>query len=279
MKVFVTPPIQNLELSELGDNNFYVLGQLYKKSEEYREYTRKAREAGRFLILDSGVGDEGEVLTNEELFELTLEIRPNEVIPLDVLYDKDQTIANFEEFVRWSKQPYCKLQLKYTSILACPQGKDYDDWMECYKYFLKNPEVSCIGMSKKAIPHVMNMDIANSRVKMVKTLQDQFLIRKPLHFLGQGDPLEFTYYPRNNLFRSTDSCYPILSALNDQDLESLKDEKKEFNRIPTPKDYFELYVTSDKNELVVKNVIYLKECLNCKTREFYGQVRSGVDVL
>lgn len=30
MEVFVTPPLNYLELSELGDNNFYILAQLYK---------------------------------------------------------------------------------------------------------------------------------------------------------------------------------------------------------------------------------------------------------
>lgn len=43
MEVFVTPPLNYLELSELGDNNFYVLAQLYKKYPEYREYTKKQK--------------------------------------------------------------------------------------------------------------------------------------------------------------------------------------------------------------------------------------------
>ena len=57
MKIFVTPPMNHLELSELGDNNFYILGQLYKRNEKYREYTKNAIKQGRFTILDSGVGD------------------------------------------------------------------------------------------------------------------------------------------------------------------------------------------------------------------------------
>ena len=50
MKVFVTPPINHLELSELGNENFYILGQLYKRNEEYRKYTKQATEAGLSLI-------------------------------------------------------------------------------------------------------------------------------------------------------------------------------------------------------------------------------------
>ena len=47
MRIFVTPPVKHLELSELGDKNFYILGQLYKRNQEYRDYTKKAIESGR----------------------------------------------------------------------------------------------------------------------------------------------------------------------------------------------------------------------------------------
>ena len=69
MKIFVTPPLNRLELSELGDKNFYVLAQLYKNNPKYREYVAKAKKQGRFLICDNGAGDEGEVVGKEELFD------------------------------------------------------------------------------------------------------------------------------------------------------------------------------------------------------------------
>lgn len=259
MKIFVTPPMNYLELSELGDNNFYILGQLYKKSEKYREYTKKAIEDGRFTILDSGVGDEGEVLTNEELFKMTLEIKPNEVIPLDVLYNKDQTLINFNQFLEWMKEAKIKGELDdQTNILACPQGDTFEDWMDCYKFFLYNKYAATIGMSKKAIPHIMkNEDIAESRSQLVEILDRSNLLKKPLHFLGQGDPREFLMYNRNHFaIRSTDSCYPILSALHHQELFF----NRIFKRIPTPHDYFEKEVTKKDLYLIKKNVDFLKTC-------------------
>ena len=83
--------MKHLNLSELGNNNLYIIGQYYKKNEQYREYVKEAIKQGRFTILDNGTGEEGEVLTNEELFQLTLEIEPNEVIPLDVCFCSDQS--------------------------------------------------------------------------------------------------------------------------------------------------------------------------------------------
>lgn len=31
MKIFLTPPMKHLNLSELGNNNLYIIGQYYKK--------------------------------------------------------------------------------------------------------------------------------------------------------------------------------------------------------------------------------------------------------
>lgn len=259
MRVFVTPPINHLELSELGDNNFYILGQLYKRDEKYREYTKKAIEDGRFTILDSGVGDEGEVLTNEELFQLTLEIEPNEVIPLDVLFNKNQTLINFNQFLEWLKEARANGKLLNTTLLACPQGKNWEDWYDCYKFFMWNKYVSCIGMSKKAIPHVMNTDnIAFARSKVVSKLKAYNSLSKSLHFLGQGDPKEFIPYKNEKIFRSTDSCYPILAAINGQDIEKVE----KFERIPTPSDYFEKEIKEEQMKLIKSNVRYLKKCCN-----------------
>ena len=81
--IFHTAPNAHIGLSELGNNTFYILGQEYKKSQFYREYTHKAIKEGRFTILDSGIGDHGEFLTNEEMFKLVKELHPSEVIPTD----------------------------------------------------------------------------------------------------------------------------------------------------------------------------------------------------
>lgn len=261
MKIFLTPPMNHLELSELGDNNLYIIGQYYKKNETYRKYVHEAIQNGRFTILDNGTGEEGEVLTNEELFKLTLEIKPNEVIPLDVLYDKDQTLINFNQFLEWMKEAKIKGELDDTNILACPQGETFKDWMECYKFFLYSKHVATIGMSKKAIPHIMkNEDIAESRSRLVEMLDALNFLKKPLHFLGQGDPREFHCYNHNHIaIRSTDSCYPILSSLHGIEIEF----ERKFKRIPTPSDYFEKEIKNEHMYLIKKNVEYLRRC--CKS--------------
>lgn len=91
---------------------------------------------------------------------------------------------------------------------------------------------------------------------MVYELQKYPLIyKKNYHCLGMSDCREFLMYKGFSNMRSTDSCYPILAAINDLDLEN-----DPFVRYPTPKDYFELSMTDKQIELAKKNISFLKKC-------------------
>ena len=254
MNVFVTPPLKHLELSELGDHNFYVLAQLYKNNEAYREYVHKAKKQSRFIICDNGAGDEGEVVQKEELYEIMKEIQPNEIIPTDTLYDSYQTLSDFHWFVRKMTNE----NINNVKILACPQGNDLKEYLRCYKIMEDNEKVSTIGWSKKTLPFVIYKDnqkdqnIAEARNYFY--LKRQNLLQKPVHCLGMGDPQEFLLYNRNRLMRSTDSCYAILAAINNIDL------SKNFKRVPTPADYFDMELNSTQIELAKKNVEFIKNC-------------------
>lgn len=258
MKIFVTPPLNHLELSELGDNNFYVLAQLYKNNPKYREYVTQAKKQGRFLVCDNGAGDEGEVVGKEELFEIMTEIRPNEIIPTDVLFNHEETLENFNWFVEKMK----RLKIKGTSIFACPQGNTIDNYQLCYKEMEKESLVSVIGWSKKTLPYVLYKDlkdrdqfIAEARNRFYLKVQNK--IEKPVHCLGMGDPREFLLYKRNILMRSTDSCYAILSAINGIDLSKNEQFAK---RIPTPVNYFDLEMSDEQILLAQKNIKFVKKC-------------------
>ena len=257
MEVFVTPPLNYPELSELGDNNFYILAQLYKKYPDYREYTKKAKEQGSFLILDNGAGDEGEIIQKEELFELTQEILPNEVIPTDELYNSSITVSNLVWFINKMK----KTNMEGVGIFACPQAQTVSEYKSLLFAMSTFKEITTIGLSKKTIPYVYGIkkkdsDIDIARIIMVYELQKYPLIyKKNYHCLGMSDCREFLMYKGFSNMRSTDSCYPILAAINDLDLEN-----DPFVRYPTPKDYFELSMTDKQIELAKKNISFLKKC-------------------
>lgn len=256
MKVFVTPPIKYLELSELGDG-FYCLAQLYKHNEEYRSFTKKMKESGKFIILDSGAGDEGEIIQKEELFELTQEILPNEVIPTDELYNSSITVSNLVWFINKMR----KTNMEGVGIFACPQAQTVSEYKSLLFAMSTFEEVTTIGLSKKTIPYIYGIkekdkDIDIARIIMVYELQKYPLIyKKNYHCLGMSNCREFLMYRGFSNMRSTDSCYPILAAINNLDLED-----DPFIRYPTPKDYFELEMTDKQIELAKKNIAFLKKC-------------------
>jgi len=85
-------------------------------------------------------------------------------------------------------------------------------------------------------------------------LKERGLLIKPIHCLGQGSPLEFSYYS-HPMMRSTDSVFPILAAAHGQDF-----NVDSATRIPTPHDFLETYDMSQIDyNLVQNNVEFLKK--------------------
>lgn len=267
MKNFVIPPIKNLDLYKLGNAGFFALGQLIKDSTEYEQYVRNLIKNEVYVILDSGVGDHNPI-TQDELYKITIDLMPSEVIPLDTLFNKSETLYNMDTFCQKMQDDNILGRIK---ILGCPQGQSKEEWYECYKSFLYNDNVNVIGMSKLTIPHVWrgannDSEIAEARVECIDYLNKWKMLLKPLHFLGMGDPREFEEYKilcksmpileKRGIFRSTDSCNVIWSAMNDQ---SWRDGKVQ--RIKTPLDYFQREVFESAIDVAESNARFLRNIL------------------
>lgn len=260
MKLFITPPNKHLELTELGDG-FYCLAQLYKKDSEYKEYTLEQKKKGRFIICDNGAGDHGEVIQKEELFEIMKEIMPNEIIPTDILYNSNQTIENCLWFIDKMKEE----NIQGVNIFACPQGDTLTSYLNCFYQLSSLPEIKTIGLSKKTVPFVVfgpktpkDQRIGEARNKFYNSyLPGKKSFNKAIHCLGMGDVREYWLYKnqKDERMRSTDSCYPILAAINGIDIEKTLNDPI---RIPTPENYFDLIMTKDQIDLAVKNINFVK---------------------
>jgi len=68
-----------------------------------------------------------------------------------------------------------------------------------------------------------------------------------------GDPTEMLKYVQlnNPLFRSTDSCNSVWSAMN-----NFNWREENFTRIKTPHDYFDRELTNEQYDLAVSNIEY-----------------------
>lgn len=257
MDICIIPPLSQLSLINQGDRVF-ALTQLWKRSEEYRNFLKDQKQQGKWIILDNGAGDFDTTTTQDELLEITQELMPSEVIPVDVLYNKEATIYNLQRFVELMKS---RGLLGKVDIFAVPQGRDKEEWFECYHLMLMNPLVKTIGLSKITIPKIYgytneDQGIMEARHALYKELKEQGLIQKPLHCLGAGDPREFLKYINEPLYRSTDSCFTVWSGMS-----GIEWYKGDFTRIPTPKDYFDRNITEEQQQTSLSNINFLKEVI------------------
>ena len=255
MEFYVISPISNLEPMKLGDRIF-ALSHLWVQFPEYRKFILEQKSAGKFITLDNSAAERA-LVTEDILIDICHELMPHEVIAPDVLFDKDATIANAISFRdRIEKEGLLDL----IQIFFCPQGKTKQDWLETYTWGINQDWINVIGFSKIAVPNAWldsfsdDQGIMEARHMAYDWLKEKRLLIKPIHCLGQGSFLEFQYYDHPAM-RSTDSVYPILSAVNGIDF-----KKDTQTRIPTPHNFLETFdmQNADMN-LIKSNVEMLKK--------------------
>ena len=257
MKFYTIPPNKNLNLMHQGDS-YFALAHHYISDKSYREYFLNLRKENpdAFITLDNGAAEHS-LVTEDVLLKIVKELRPDEVIAPDVLFDQKQTLLNLYYFT--DKMINSRLT-KHTKIFACPQGNTKEEWLECYKLMLSNPLVSTIGLSKIAVPKCWNdvvgdKMIAQSRNECVAELTKRGWLQKPLHLLGMGEHTEFDYYLQHKTpyIRSSDSCYTILAALN-----NISFRRGDLTRILTTNDYFDCTLDGGQVITAIDNIDYLR---------------------
>ena len=257
MDFYAIPPLNNKDLHHNGDR-YFCLAQHYLNDEAYREFFLGLPEDA-WVTLDNGAGD-FDTVTPNVLLDIVKELNPNEVIPLDILFNKQQTMVNAVKFKNMLDG------IGYEGeVMFVPQGKSKEDWLDCYVWAIQQEWISTIGMSKIGIPFAFNNAtqdnlIMESRHEAFDVLRQNGLLIKPMHFLGLGDPNEFAYYmcfPEGQYVRSNDSCNSVWSAMN-----GISWAAGDFKRIPTPGDYFERTVADDVVELADANMEYIQRVTN-----------------
>lgn len=257
MKFYAIPPNNHLDLMHNGDS-YFCLAHHFFNDTNYKEYFLRLRKErpDAFITLDNGAAEES-LVTEEVLLAVVEDLRPNEVIAPDVLFDIKQTLANFYSFL---EKLVSRGLVAHTNIFACPQGSTRGEWLTCYKEMVENNYVSCIGLSKIAIPKCWNdvtgdKLIAASRTACVLELKQSNALLKPCHLLGMGEHDEFDFYLNNKIpnIRSSDSCYTVLAAINGIDFTT-----GDVTRIPTTNDYFHVTLTEEQQQLAKSNIEYLK---------------------
>lgn len=257
MKFYTIPPNKHLDLMDLGDA-YFCLAHHYVKDTNYREHFLRLRnrEPRVWITLDNSAAEHS-LVTEQVLLDIVAELKPDEVIAPDVLFDMKQTLKNLYCFIiRMTDYNF----LSHTKVFGCPQGTTQEEWLNCYESMLNNPLVSTIGLSKIAVPKCWN-NVTNdkliglSRNECIQKLSKLNLLKKPLHLLGMGEHTEFNFYLQNKFpcIRSSDSCYTILAAIN-----GVSFRRGDITRVPTSNEYFDYSLEDGEILLAIDNIEYLQ---------------------
>ncbi len=257
-------PIPNTEELLKEETNFLVLAQLLK-DESYKSFFVNRNRESTFLILDNGQY-EGYNCSNEELKQACEEIKPNIVCCPDVFGNSHETYIKSLSFLEYMKEDKSDLE-----FMVIPHGNTKESFLECLnsiKEYSKNiKKIISIKEYSKDIKKFTWIGLSKiGALKAFKSRKEcmQFLIDNGYpaseynyHFLGCNEPKEILDAYQMKA-KSMDSCLPVLYASEEKIIPmelSLKD------RIPTPKDYFERNLDSEKINIAYYNIKQMRDLI------------------
>lgn len=168
----------------------YALVNLFDDEEYYRQFDPEKRD----VILDNGVFELGTAFDSDVFASWVEKLRPTWYIVPDVLEDGEATVARFMEFI-------CKYKNLPGKIIGVAQGKNYDDYIKCYRSI--EPYCDKVGISFDCSWYRDGVDtdnpwtqLAMGRVNtLMRMVGDGIINRnKPHHLLGVSVPQEMAIY-------------------------------------------------------------------------------------
>jgi hypothetical protein len=213
MKVSHEVPRCLLYTSQEFNDYDYCLPHLLDIDEDYKQYFYKAKEEGRYIVMDNSLHELGEAYNHERLLHWVNELEPDEFMVPDVWMDCHQTAAQAKHWLQYEFPDK-------TKKIAVIQGKDKNDAYLCATL------LAGLGYDKLCVsygatwyndffPHTnMDMGKALGRVRFVQgLLKLDHLKNIKLHLLGCSIPQEFGWYDNDPRIESIDTSNPIMAAL------------------------------------------------------------------
>ena len=194
----------------------YCLPHLLDEEPLYLEYFKKAKEEGRYIIMDNSLHELGEAYDSSRLVHWINELKPNEFIIPDVWENAEESIINANI---WNIYDFPKEVEK----VAVVQAKTIHEASECVKAY-KDLGYGKICFSYGAsyyndiCPHP-NKDLGKAlgRLYVVTALMKMGDIKQDdrIHLLGCAVPQEFGWYKGINCIGSIDTSNPVMATLED----------------------------------------------------------------
>ncbi len=208
----IAPPALLGKVVVKGDMHL-VLAHMVHQSKEYREFYKNEK---KYKILDNGAFELHRPMATEQLLEAADMVSADEVVAPDVFDNGEKTYDATRSFLMKTKtlDPVFKKKEHKFKIMAVPHGRDFIDWLDCFRRFYEEPHIDVIGvgyLSCKVFSSIWpGTHLSILRSNLVKILAYQFP-DKPIHLLGGGsNPIEILQYDGIKQVRSLDTCFPFL---------------------------------------------------------------------
>jgi hypothetical protein len=215
MKVSHEVPLCLLEDSLDFNDYDYCLVHLLDKDKDYVDFFMKAKQQGRYIILDNSLHELGTAYHDDGLLYWINKLKPNEFIVPDVWQDASTSIINAR---KWAT---IELPKEVTKV-AVVQAKNFLEATICYQAY-KDLGYKKIAFSYGAEYYLdhsshSNKNIAKAlgRVEVINRMYGMDLISKNdrVHLLGCQVPQEFSWYKDMPFIETIDTSNPIMATLD-----------------------------------------------------------------
>lgn len=216
IKVSHEVPLSLLEESLKFNDYDYCLPHLMDENEEYKNFFIKAKEQGRYIMMDNSLHELGKPYSEDRLFYWLQVLQPNEFFVPDYWEDKTQSIVSAK---KWAAIQH---GFKNTTFIAVVQSTTAGGASGCYQIY-KDLGYKKIAFSYGAsyynnnCPHPnLNLGKALGRIQTISQLIELNIINKTdrIHLLGCSVPQEFGWYKDIPQIESIDTSNPVMATLD-----------------------------------------------------------------
>ena len=187
-------PLGNICMEYQQDMHMYLTHMV----EKYPIYVATAQVARGYKILDNSLIELGGAVDLGRVLNAAKVINADEIILPDVFQDGPATVKAVRESLQYLTDKWTNRDWPY-KLMAVAQGRDEEEWYECYQELLEMPDVDVIG-----IPKVLAKMHPGGRPHFVNELCN--LRRKPHHLLGLWYSItELQEYRDLGMIRSCDT--------------------------------------------------------------------------
>lgn len=166
-------------------------------------YVDNALKLRGYKILDNSAYELGESLNTKTLIKAAKAVKADEVILPDVLKDGKRTLIRTMDSIE-----EIAAALSGVKLMAVPQGKDIEEWLECYTELIKLP-IHVIGINKFTHDYMLG-----GRLKFCKSLKECGLVLPNLEYHLLGLPEDISEIRNqakyNEWIRGVDTCVVYL---------------------------------------------------------------------